>query len=211
MSSNRSRQLPSVQQLDTIAQGQEQRTVLEGSSTTYISKCRVITRILNEIPIVRENALEFDEAGVPLQYSGVAKGVYRLKLPMTVETGRTLFAAISVDTTLPKKRRRGNYDENEEEGEMEDVQEEVVDLTEDALNPAKNKRTVCAQTYQNYKSALKWFHEHNDPLGKDKVGVAWPAELDRQINQQIKSYKRDIGIKKRNNVMATKKGNQLLT
>ncbi len=53
----------------------------------------------------------------------------------------------------------------------------------------RNLLTVCAQTYQNYKSALKWWHIHHDPISKGKFGYEWPAIVDDQINQQINEYK----------------------
>jgi hypothetical protein len=61
-----------------------------------------------------------------------------------------LFAAISVDTSLPKKRRRDREDVGQEVA-MNDIEENV-----DRLNPASNLQTVCVQTYQNYKLALKY-------------------------------------------------------
>jgi hypothetical protein len=44
----------------------------------------------------------------------------------------------------------------------------ACDANEERLNPGRNLRTVSAQTYQNYKSALKWWHKHHDPDGKGK-------------------------------------------
>lgn len=59
-----------------------------------------------------------------------------------------LFAAISVDETLPKRKKRGIYVEEEEE-EIE-LGLEIIDAT----NPGATIATVSAQTYQNYKSAI---------------------------------------------------------
>ena len=70
------------------------------------------------------------------------------------------------------------------------------------MNPGRNLRTVSAQTYQNYKSALKWWHKHHDPDGKGKEGSVWSDAVEMQINQQIASYKRDVGIKKRRGVIS---------
>ena len=211
------RQQRNVEHLEAIAAGQEQRTVLEDTREIYISKCRVMTRILNELEgvdsegnNVRALALELDEDGNAVEYIGAARGVYRLNLPIRPDTARRLFAAISVDTTLPKKRRRVNAVERMEE-EREDYdevhnQEQVVVVldnagTVDNNDPARNLQTVCAQTYQNYKSALKWWHMHHDPINKGKIGCDWPTSVDDQINQQIKAYKRDVGMKKRRGVI----------
>jgi len=209
---NYHRQQRNFEDLEAIAEGQEQRTVLEDTKGIYISKCRVMTRILNELEgvdsegnDVRALALELDEAGSAVEHIGVARGVYRLNLPIRTDTVRRLFAAISVDTTLPKKRRRVNAVARREEED-----EAVVDLVNNGAvennDPARNFQTVCAQTYRNYKSALKWWHMHHDPVNKGKIGCDWPAAVDDQINQQIKAYKRDVGMKKRRGVMRQKEG-----
>ncbi len=39
-----------------------------------------------------------------------------------------------------------------------DIEDGVIDENS-VLDIGKNKVTVTAQTYQNYKSALKWLHE----------------------------------------------------
>jgi len=186
---------------------QQQRTVLEETRGMYIAKCRVMTRILNELDgvdsngdNVRELALELDQHGNAIEHTGTARGVYRLNLPMLPATAKRLFAAISVDTSLPKKRRRDREDVGQEVA-MNDMEENV-----DRLNPASNLQTVSAQTYQNYKSALKWWHKHHDPVAKGKVASEWPAAVEEQINQQIASYKRDVGLKKRRGIMPQKEG-----
>lgn len=60
-----SRSRLSVAELDAIAQGQQERTVLAGTNVQYISKCRVLTKILNEFSDdIRNEALELDEDGI---------------------------------------------------------------------------------------------------------------------------------------------------
>jgi uncharacterized protein (UPF0147 family) len=137
-----------------------------------------MTRILNELEgvdasgdNVRAIALELDEDGNAVEHTGVAVGVYRMNFPILSSTAKLLFAAISVDTSLPKQRRRagGNaaQEANEDMG-VENVQATAVegraadDVLLDRFNPGRNARTVCAQTYQNYKSALKWWHTHSE-------------------------------------------------
>jgi hypothetical protein len=88
-----------------------------------------------------------------------------------------LFTAISIDTNLPRKRKY-NLNENEElrsifgeditveqDLEISESQSEAARETReigatvvevDTLNPAKYQQTVTTQSYQNYKSALKW-------------------------------------------------------
>ena len=183
----------SVQALDAVAQGQEMRTVLQETHKFYISKCRVMTRILNDILDIREDALEIDANGKAMEHLGLGRGVFILKLPIKQDYAKKLFAAISIDTSLPRKQ-----------GLAAEIAFDIANIT-NPDNPAQYARTVCAQTYQNYKSALKWWHEHHDE-GKNKVGCAWPADVEQVINKQIRAYKRDIGVKKRKGIMPQKEG-----
>jgi hypothetical protein len=75
----------------------------------------------------------------------------QLGRPMLPATAKRQFATISVDTSLPKKRRRDREVVGQEVA-MNDMEENV-----DRLNPSSNLQTVCAQIYQNYKSALTYF------------------------------------------------------
>ena len=136
---NYQRQQRNVEHLEAIAEGQEQRTVLEDTRHIYISKCRVMTRILNELEgvdsegnNVRALALDLDEDENAAEYIGAARGVYRLNLPIRPDTARRLFAAISVDTTLPKKRRRvAAVERREEERRLypDNPEKRGIDLT----------------------------------------------------------------------------------
>jgi len=139
-----------------------------------------MTRILNELNgfdadgnDVRAVALQLDAFGNAIEHTGEARGVYRLNLPMVPATAKLLFAAISVDTSLPKKRNRGRVEDDHIDVEDE-AQAVVVDGNNERLNPARDMHTVCAQTYQNYKSALKWWHTHEDIEGKGKERFTWP-------------------------------------
>lgn len=75
----------------------------------------------------------------------------------------------------------------------------------DAANPAKDLVTVSAQCYQNYKSALRWWHAYSCE-SMDKVGYPWSGELDSALKSAVASYKRDVGVKKRNGIMKQKEG-----
>ena len=156
---------------------------------------RAMTKILNDNPDLRGDALELAADGTALEHIGSAKGVYKLKLPVTVNTIRRLFAAISVDPTLVKKKRRvGAGVAAASTAEAEEADEP---LDGDSMNPGLNIETVKAQTYQNYKSALKWWVELEDITGRDKQASTWPPDVDLVVAQQIKAYKRDVGVKKR--------------
>ena len=62
-------------------------------------------------------------------------------MPMDVEVAQILFALISVDDTLPKKKRV--IEDIEADGDIEDG---VIDENS-VLDIGKNKVTVTAQTY----------------------------------------------------------------
>ena len=120
---------------------------------------------------------------------------------MDIETGRLLFAALSIDGSLTRKRGRA--------AEMNrDVEVNLApqhNQPEDRRNMAANISTVSSQTYQNYKSALKLWHEYtNADFGK--VGCTFPVEVDKAINTQILTYKRDVTSKKRRGIMSQKEG-----
>ena len=109
---NGNRRVFTSQQLDTVAQGQQTRTVLAETQEIYISKCRVMTHILNDIVDIRADALELDLNGKPLEHIGQAQRVFIMKLPMSADHAKKLFAAISIDPSLPRKRRRRNIPED---------------------------------------------------------------------------------------------------
>jgi len=184
-----------------VATGQQQRNISDVSIRGYLSKMHVLTRKLNEIEDLRFDALYFDDDGNPVYHSNAARNVIKLKLPMDIETGRLLFAALSIDGSLTRKRGRA--------AEMNrDVEVNLApqhNQPEDRRNMAANISTVSSQTYQNYKSALKWWHEYtNADFGK--VGCTFPVEVDKAINTQILTYKRDVASKKRRGIMSQKEG-----
>jgi hypothetical protein len=265
--------------LNRVVQGQEERNVLDISRNGYLSKMKVMTHLLERVPALKTEALEVDENGNAKKYTGKAQNIFKLKLPVSVDTAQKLFALLSIDPTLPRKRKRihctgqAENEDNEVEEVEQDGNDEVEEPSEAAnvsnrssssstsspsssssssssttssstashsavlvpvisttttttaatagsstspliiavgdgdefVNPAKDYATVSAQTYQNYKSALKWFHEYNC-VSFGKVGVVFPAEVDKACKAAIASYKRDIGSKKRRGVMKQKEG-----
>ena len=190
------------EQINLIVQGQSERNILEKSKATYLSKCKVMTRILNNTADdIRRQALVLDAHGKPLCHSGKAKDVFKLQLPMDVDIAKILFALISVDDSLPKKRKRVEVNIIPENIPNDNNPIEPVD----PLDIGKNRVTVTAQTYQNYKSALIWWHEFHCPAF-DKVGVIWPRDCDSAIGTAIASYKREVGEKKRKGIMRQQEG-----
>lgn len=88
---------------------------------------QVLTCKINEIDDLRLDALEFDINGNPLRNTNAANEVINLKLPMSVETGQLLFAALFIDGSLPRKRRHSALiPQQPREDELE--QHDVVDL-----------------------------------------------------------------------------------
>jgi len=160
--------------LNQVATGQQQRNISSGSIKSYLSKMRVITTKINQIEDLRLDALEFGDDGNPLSHAGAAHAVLKLKLPMAVETGRLLFAALSIDGALPRKRRndavvpeqaRAADNIVEQDGDLEPATAEIPinpPQNVNQLHIAENILTVSAQSYQNYKSALKWWHEYSN-------------------------------------------------
>ena len=62
--------------------------------------------------------MELDEDGVALEHIGAAYGVLKLRLAMTVETGRLLFAAYqSTNHFQDEGEEEPIVDDNEAEGE----------------------------------------------------------------------------------------------
>jgi len=186
--------------LDGIVQGQSERNILSSSMREYLGRCATMTKILNDNPALRSMALELDENGEPTRHAAEAKKVFKIKFPMAVTTARYLFAQISIDTSLPRKKRgRIEAPIEEEGGEL------GTNVAIDPANPSAHRVTVTGQTYQNYKSALKWWHSYDCPR-MQKVGFIWPEGMDSALATAIATYKRDIGVKKRRGVMPQKEG-----
>ena len=182
--------------LEAIAQCQSEWTILDTSQKGYLCKLKVMTEILDKILDVREDALVINAVTNKAEtHTGAASKILVLKLPMSVSVGKYLFAAISIDGNLPRKKNNVLL--------IQGV--EVANDPELLNNPGKNIVTVTAQTYQNYKSGLVFWHEYDCPA-YGKTGYPWPSDLDDCINKQIATYKRDIGSKKRRNVMKQKEG-----
>ena len=202
--------------LNSIVQGQAERNILDSSMAEYLGRCRTMTALLNDCEALRAITLELDSDGNPVSHTGIATGVFKLLLPMSVQSARYLFGLLSIDTSLPRKRGRKPQQETDLTAEVPTVaSNEILALPipplDDGLvsietNPSSNCVTVSAQTYQNYKSALKWWHCY-ESVAMDKVGHLWPIGKDEALKKQISSYKRDVAvIKKRKGMMRQKDG-----
>ena len=124
-----------------------------------------------------------------------------------------------MDPTLVRKRRRDITGNSDADGQLVGTEADhgpnglnaihqigPNDAVPDVMNPGQAIETCKAQTYQNYKSALKWWHEHHNVVERDKHGCAWPANVEEILKQQVQSYKGDVGAKKRAGIMPMKEG-----
>ena len=68
------------------------------------------------------------------------------------------------------------------------------DIPDDSNDPGANTVTISAQTFQNYKSAMRWWHEYTCE-SMSKVGHVWPPDLDKSIKHAVANYKRTVGRK----------------
>ena len=182
--------------LRAISRGQKRRSVSDKTTGTYLSRMSTISKV-----IVKNPGLHcLLEDNPPTYHIGEASKVVRLKFPVTSDEAQDLFAAISVDGTLPTKKRRT----------VTDVDADTINLdagrdVDHLWNPGRGYCTVTSQTYQNYKSAFKWWHKYENPLW-NKVGCGFLAEVDDELQNQIHGYKKDVGAKKRDGVMQQKEG-----
>ena len=78
-----------------IANAQAQRNIVDNSIASYLGYMRTVTRILCQYEELRLATLEHEQ-GFPLQHTGEAKGIFRIKFPMKPEHVSILFAMISV-------------------------------------------------------------------------------------------------------------------
>lgn len=102
--------LLTVAQLALIARGQEERRISEKSKRSYMSQCKVMTQILMRCPDLYSKAFVCVD-GVPQKHTGEGNQIYKLKLPLDVDVGTALFAAISIDENLPL-RKRNTFDDS---------------------------------------------------------------------------------------------------
>ncbi len=59
-------------------------------------------------------------------------------------------------------------------------------LMPSSTNPSSNMVIISAQTYQNYKSELKWWHCYEN-ASMDKIGYIWPVGMDDALIQAVKN------------------------
>jgi hypothetical protein len=183
--------------LAQVVRYQAENNVSIATQKQYLCKVKVMTEMLNETTEFREDALITID-GIAIKHTGIAENIYVLKLPMSVDVGEMLFAHISTCENLAKGHRSKR---------RQHVETIVIDdsVPIDSNDPGANIVTVSAQTFQNYKSALRWWHEYTCE-SMSKIGHVWPPELDKSIKHSIANYKRTVGRKKRRGIMKIRDG-----
>jgi hypothetical protein len=156
--------------LAQVVRYQAENNVSIATQKQYLCKVKVITEMLNETSEFRIDSLVTID-GIAMKHTGNAANIYVLKLPMTVDVGEMLFAHISTCENLAK----GHRNKGRQRVEPVEIDGNIPD---DSNDPGANIVTVSAQTFQNYKSALRWWHEYTCE-SMSKVGHVWPAELDK--------------------------------
>jgi hypothetical protein len=148
--------------LAQVVRYQAENNVSIATQKQYLCKVKVMTEMLNETTEFREDALITID-GIAIKHTGIAENIYVLKLPMSVDVGEMLFAHISTCENLAKGHRSKR---------RQHVETIVIDdsVPIDSNDPGANIVTVSAQMFQNYKSALRWWHEYTceamDTIGR---------------------------------------------
>ena len=191
--------IPPLNVLHNTMQGQCERNVVTASRRQYLSLLKTLSQVMERHPDIRGKGLDLTEEGLAQYYSGEAEAIYKFLFPLTAEAAQLTFANLSIDGNLAQKSRRTQDMENAIRADEEE------DGNDHIMNPAKNIATMSSQSYQNFKSALKWWHEYSCP-SMDKITYPWPPEVETVLKNAVHSYKRDTGLKKRKGVMKSQEG-----
>lgn len=191
----------SIITIQQVSAGLQQRTICKTTAETYISKMRMIGRILakNKHCLSEEAFVLNDDGSIKLNEEF---GFNELKLPMSAAVGTTLFALISVDDTLPQRSvaKRKQSEMNGSPTILEALEVSIsstatsssfVDLT----NPGKDLVTISSGCMKGYRSALKWWHRYEN-FNYGKYRFEFSTELDNALQNTLASYKRDVADKK---------------
>ncbi len=105
-----------------------------------------------------------------------------------------------------------NDDDDNDDDNSTDIHEPIDNLNLDLgtyinrhLDSSKHKKTVSRRSFQNYRSALIWWHLYDsEAYGKGRAPI--PDELKACLTQLIPSCKSTIGEKRRKSAIAAKDG-----
>ena len=91
-----------------------------------------------------------------------------IRLPLPDDVIMDFFAWLSINTDLPKKRRRVTHNDNDIEVDDDDEDEDIL---------ASNKQTISLSCMQGYKSALIWYYKQKK--------ADFSSSLDTRLNSFI--------------------------
>jgi hypothetical protein len=136
-------------------------------------------------------------------------------VPLSKELANAIFGWLSTNTDIPKKGRKtrkavqdieanedddADVEEDDEEEYHDETEEEVLPLVPDEDDDvfALKKITMSSSCMQGYKSALLWLYRENN--------VIMSAEIDAEIEEIIKGYKKTVALKKSGGIMKLQEG-----
>jgi hypothetical protein len=165
--------------------------LVKNTKNGYKSKIKIITN-----HFLSEPAYQQFVSGPPIR---------ELILPLPQEVILNLFGWLSSNPDLPKRpHRRGVADDEAVmdgaagEGGAEEESDEDEPHPPNPIEDIFDRVTIAVSTLQGYKSALKNFYSQHK--------VLFEKDLDKQLDEVIKGYKRLITQKKAAGVMDANEG-----
>jgi hypothetical protein len=119
-------------------------------------------------------------------------------VPLSSDCVKDLFGWLSTNTDLPKKNKRSQS--IEEDNESDHGNDEAIDEHGDVF--AVNKITMSHACMQGYKSALGWYYAEH--------GCRMDPDLDDWLDNFIKGYKKTVAEKKEKGIMKLSEGKSSL-
>lgn len=222
------------------AEATRNRKQSENTQANYMSKVHVATRFLystygNSVdlsePLVEvafAKSKDWTLIKIPASSGRRQTSTWvRLKLPLPKAAWDTLFGWLSTNTKLARdkksKKKRKAAAGGDDEGDAAAVvpEEDNVDVDESGVCDvgAINKPTISVSTMQQYKSAIKWLHEHRrvrfqslEESRQSSTGaVGLDETLETHLNGFINGYKKLIADKKKRGVMSVMEGKSVIT
>ena len=95
-----------ISKLEAIVQWQAEKNIMDSTLKQYLGRVKTLTDLLYSYEELRELTLECNEQGEFLKHTGKAHRLYKLKMPMTVDHVKYLFALVATDTRLAKPGKK---------------------------------------------------------------------------------------------------------
>ena len=168
--------------------------------------------------------IKFMENNYPAQVGVDNDGNKMLRLPLSFESIKALFAQITIDTDLPrdaKKRKQQEQARRDEcmrirdaaiaRGDDEDDIPNLPDVVEDNTVNKANSITVSKSCLGGYKSALKCYYSDREVAFECPERTPGSQSIDTFLDEQIKCYANLIAEKKLRAVMPISEGKVAMT